>query len=321
MGIFGLLKNKKKVTDNNTNEKNVQEAATKENNVKSPITVAPIEKKSVKSSVSKEVSEKSDTTKTTATSKSSAPTKKPTNATTSKSNDTKVNATAVKSTDTIGKASAKNEAQPRIVKTTVLVTKVEPKKTLNASSVRATVVTQETNTSKADEKVPTSKGNVTKSAAVKSAVQKSAEATVNPTTPEITEGYTGKFEINKSKDGKKYFFNLYASNKVGIATSQMYSSSQGALNGVKSVIANASTIPVEDQSLKKYESLPYPKWEIYVDNGGKFRFRLCASNGSCVCHSQGYTTKNACKNGIDSIIRSSKNAEIVKTYITKKDEN
>ena len=139
-------------------------------------------------------------------------------------------------------------------------------------------------------------------------------------TATVATGYTGKFEINKSKDGKKFFFNLYASNKVGIATSQMYSSAQSALNGVNSVIANAEKAPIEDQSLKNYTAIPYPKWELYVDNGGKYRFRLCASNGSCVCHSQGYTTKAACKNGIDSIIRSSKNAEIDKTYITKKDE-
>ena len=151
-------------------------------------------------------------------------------------------------------------------------------------------------------------------------VKEAPEETANASATDSKIAYTGKFEINKSKDGKKFFFNLYASNKVGIATSQMYSSSQAALNGVKSVIANAPTAPIEDQSLKKYDTLPYPKWEIYVDNGGKYRFRLNASNGSCVCHSQGYTTKTACKNGIDSIIRSSKNAEIEKTYISKKDE-
>ena len=131
------------------------------------------------------------------------------------------------------------------------------------------------------------------------------------------ETITGRFEINRSKDGKKYFFNLYASNKVGIATSQMYSSAQSALIGIKSVIANAATAPIEDQSLKKYEELPFPKWIIYIDKGGKYRFHLCAANGSNVCHSQGYTTKAACKNGIDSIIRSSKNAEIDKTYLAK----
>ncbi len=132
-----------------------------------------------------------------------------------------------------------------------------------------------------------------------------------------SKGYTGHFEINRSKDGKKFFFNLYASNKVGIATSQMYSTAQSAMNGIKSVIANAAKAPIEDQTLKKYEPLPFPKWEIYIDNGGKYRFRLNASNGNCVCHSQGYTTKTACKNGIDSIIRSSKNADIEKTYIIK----
>ena len=134
---------------------------------------------------------------------------------------------------------------------------------------------------------------------------------------EFSPNYTGRFEINKTKDGKKFFFNLYASNKVGIATSQMYSTAQNALNGVKSVITNAPKAPIEDQSLKSYETLPYPKWEIYIDNGGKFRFRLNASNGSCVCHSQGYTTKTACKNGINSIIRSSRNAEIDKNYLNK----
>ena len=132
---------------------------------------------------------------------------------------------------------------------------------------------------------------------------------------------TGKFEINRAKDGKKYFFNLFATNQIGIASSQMYSTSQSALNGVKSVIANAPKAPIEDQTLKTYETLPYPKWEIYLDQGGKYRFRLNASNGNCVCHSQGYTTKNACKNGIDSIIRSSKNAIIQKTYISSKDED
>jgi len=145
-----------------------------------------------------------------------------------------------------------------------------------------------------------------------------AEAKCEPKEQTVSKGYTGKFEINKAKDGK-YFFNLYASNKVGIATSQMYSTAQSALVGVKSVIANAPKAPIEDQTLKNWEALPYPKWEIYLDNGNKYRFRLNAPNGSCVCHSQGYTTKNACKNGIDSIIRSSKNAEIEKNYLTKKD--
>ena len=134
---------------------------------------------------------------------------------------------------------------------------------------------------------------------------------------ENKKAFTGKFEINRSKDGKKFFFNLFASNKVGIATSQMYSSAQSALTGVKSVIVNAPKAPIEDQTLKSFETLPNPKWEIYLDNGNKYRFRLNATNGSCVCHSQGYTAKASCKNGIDSIIRTVKSADIDKSYLTK----
>ena len=63
----------------------------------------------------------------------------------------------------------------------------------------------------------------------------------------------------ESKDGKKFFFNLYASNKVGIAASQMYLSAQSALIGVKSVIANAADAPTEDQSLKNLTLFPIQK--------------------------------------------------------------
>ena len=124
------------------------------------------------------------------------------------------------------------------------------------------------------------------------------------------------FEIKKSKDGR-YVFNLYASNRVIIATSQIYSSSQSAQNGINSVIANAERAAIDDTTLKNRESVRYPKWEIYKDKADKFRFRLFAPNGSCICHSQGYTSKANCKNGIDSIVRTVKDASIDKSYLKK----
>jgi len=130
---------------------------------------------------------------------------------------------------------------------------------------------------------------------------------------------TGKFEIKKSKDGR-YVFNLYASNHVIVATSQIYSSSQSAMNGIRSVIANAGKAPIEDQTVKEYMPLPYPKWELYLDKGNQYRFRLSAPNGSCVCHSQGYTSKSSCKKGIESIIKFATDAEISKAYLKKDDE-
>lgn len=130
---------------------------------------------------------------------------------------------------------------------------------------------------------------------------------------------TGKFEIKKAKDGR-FVFNLYAPNRVIVATSQVYSSSTAAVNGINSVIANAEKAPVEDWTLKKEpEVLKFPKWEMYIDKGGQYRFKLYAANGSCICHSQGYTAKANCKNGIDSIIRCSRNPEIDKSYLKKED--
>ena len=131
-----------------------------------------------------------------------------------------------------------------------------------------------------------------------------------------TKGLSGFFEIKKSKDGR-FVFNLYASNKVIIATSQVYSSSASALNGANSVIANAERAAVEDNTLKNATPVAFPKWEIYRDKAEKFRFRLFAPNGSCICHSQGYTSKASCKNGIESIIRTVKNASIDKSYLKK----
>lgn len=125
---------------------------------------------------------------------------------------------------------------------------------------------------------------------------------------------TGRFEIKKSKDGR-FVFNLYAPNHIIVATSQVYSSSSAAINGIQSIIANAERAPLEDNTLKNPTTQSYPKWEMYIDKGGQYRFRLYATNGNCVVHSQGYTAKASCKNGIDSIIRCAKNAEIDKSYL------
>ena len=132
-------------------------------------------------------------------------------------------------------------------------------------------------------------------------------------------GYTGRFEIKKAKDGR-YVFNLYAPNHVIVATSQIYSTAQSAVIGINSIISNAEKASVEDRTLKTVTECAFPKWEIYEDKGGQFRFRLYATNGSCVVHSQGYTTKSSCKKGIESIIRCSKNPEIDKAYLVKKDD-
>ncbi|EGR0774517.1 TPA: YegP family protein [Vibrio cholerae] len=54
----------------------------------------------------------------------------------------------------------------------------------------------------------------------------------------------GKYELLKSRDNKFYFV-LKAPNGEIIATSEMYSSKQSAINGISSIKANADSDMVD----------------------------------------------------------------------------
>jgi uncharacterized protein YegP (UPF0339 family) len=43
------------------------------------------------------------------------------------------------------------------------------------------------------------------------------------------------------------------------------------------------------------------KFELYKDAGGKFRFRLKASNGQIIASSEAYNSKAAAQDGIQSV--------------------
>lgn len=43
------------------------------------------------------------------------------------------------------------------------------------------------------------------------------------------------------------------------------------------------------------------KFELYTDKSGEYRFRLKAGNGQVIAISEGYSTKAAAENGIESV--------------------
>lgn len=49
------------------------------------------------------------------------------------------------------------------------------------------------------------------------------------------------------------------------------------------------------------------KFEIYTDKAGEYRFRLKAGNGQIILASEGYTSKDGCENGIESVRENSQN--------------
>jgi uncharacterized protein len=55
------------------------------------------------------------------------------------------------------------------------------------------------------------------------------------------------------------------------------------------------------------------KFEVYQDRGGKYRFRLKASNGQVVASGEAYETKAAALKGCESVQRAADGAPIVET--------
>ncbi|MDD3043481.1 MAG: YegP family protein [Methanosarcinaceae archaeon] len=54
-----------------------------------------------------------------------------------------------------------------------------------------------------------------------------------------------------------------------------------------------------------------PKFEIYKDKSGGYRFRLRARNGQIIATGQAYKSKEGCLKGIESVKQNAPIAEII----------
>ncbi len=119
----------------------------------------------------------------------------------------------------------------------------------------------------------------------------------------------GKFVLKETKTG--FTFNLKANNGQIIAVSETYTTVAACKNGIASVKKNAPIAAVEDQTVEGYKVEKNPKFEIYTDKKGEFRFRLKATNGQVIAVGEGYKALDSCKNGIASVAKNAPEAEIV----------
>ena len=120
----------------------------------------------------------------------------------------------------------------------------------------------------------------------------------------------GKFVIKETATGIK--FDLKATNGQVIANSEVYNSKAACLSGVESVKKNAPAAGVEDQTVESFEQIKHPKFEMYTDKAGEFRFRLKATNGQIIATGEGYKTLSSCENGVESVKKNAPEAEVVK---------
>jgi uncharacterized protein YegP (UPF0339 family) len=119
----------------------------------------------------------------------------------------------------------------------------------------------------------------------------------------------GKFVIRKTNTGIK--FDLKAGNGEVIATSEVYESEAACRKGIESVMRNAPIANVEDQTVEEIVAAKCPKFELYKDKAGEFRFRLKATNGQIIAVSEGYKAMASCENGVASVRKNAVEAEIV----------
>ncbi len=118
----------------------------------------------------------------------------------------------------------------------------------------------------------------------------------------------GKFVIRNTNTGVK--FDLKAGNGEVIATSEVYTTEDACRNGIASVQKNAPVANLEDQTVEGFEQQKHPKFEVYEDKGGEFRFRLKATNGQVIATSEGYKAKASCLNGVESVRKNAEDAAV-----------
>lgn len=118
----------------------------------------------------------------------------------------------------------------------------------------------------------------------------------------------GKFMIREVPSGLK--FDLYAANGQSILTSEVYTTLHACRKGMESVRKNAPAAKLEDQTDPEQKALTNPKFELYLDKSGFYRFRLKARNGEIIAFSETYAAKAGCLGGIESVRRNAAEAAI-----------
>ncbi|PSM53192.1 DUF1508 domain-containing protein (tandem domains) [Campylobacter blaseri] len=117
-----------------------------------------------------------------------------------------------------------------------------------------------------------------------------------------------KFIIKETKTGIKFDLDI---NSHIVCTSEVYTTLSACKNGIESVKKNSALNKIEDLTIEDSEKLTNPKFEIYEDKKGHFRFRLKASNGQIIAVSEDFKDKKDCLKVIDLIVKEAPNAEVV----------
>ncbi len=108
----------------------------------------------------------------------------------------------------------------------------------------------------------------------------------------------GKWAVEFKKEGE-YVAKLYASNGEEMLSSEIYSSEEGARNGIQSIINSVDT----------------GKFVIYQDKGKNYYYKLKTSNNRLMCVGEIYKTRERCQKAVESVKRIAKDAIITEELV------
>ena len=106
-----------------------------------------------------------------------------------------------------------------------------------------------------------------------------------------------RFVIRKVPTGVK--FDVKAANGETVATSEVYNGEAACRKGIESVRKCAQLAQIEDEI--RGTTASNPKFRLYRDKTGNYRFCLTARNGKVIAASEGYATHSAALAGIESV--------------------
>ena len=118
----------------------------------------------------------------------------------------------------------------------------------------------------------------------------------------------GKFLMKTNEKGSRFV--LKAGNGEIIGVSEPYTTESACKNGIESVRKNTVAAGLEDQTVEG-SACKNPKFEVYKDKAGEFRFRLKATHGEIILTGEGYKAKAGCLKGIESIRNNAPESPVV----------
>lgn len=135
------------------------------------------------------------------------------------------------------------------------------------------------------EEKPVEKKTATKKAPAKKAEEKPVEKPAKK--------LNGKWTIEIKRE-KEYIAQLLASNGEIMLNSEVYSTPEGAKNGIVTIINGVKN----------------GKFVIYNDKSGEYYFKLKSANNKLLCAGEIYKTKDRCLSAVESVKRIAENSPI-----------